>query len=71
MQVYGAERCEVQRQTPARYRRAQRRAGEDRERGEVEGGEEVVVLREEEPVGDVGEMRPLVTSLTLPRTEFK
>ena len=63
MQVHGAERCEVQRQTPARDRLGQRRAGEGREGGKVEGGEGVAVLRKEEPVGDVGEMSPLITSL--------
>ena len=45
-----------------------RQPSENREGGEVQGGEVEAVFGKEEPVGGVRQMRPLVASLRFPRT---
>ena len=69
MQVHGAEGGEVERQPPPRHWRrrgrfpGRRRPGQEREGGEVRRGEVEAVLGEEEPVGGVRQVGPLVARL--------
>ena len=70
VQVHGAEGGEVERQPPPRDRRrrgrfpgGRRRPGQEREGGEVRRGEAGPVLGEEQPVGDVRQVGPLVARL--------